>query len=66
MARINRALAGEGQQLLKARGGPARRDALGPYYLIQIRDGGIVRHGIVLHEFALQRGHLKPFERLED
>ena len=64
VARINRKLAHEDQQLKATRGERARRE-LGDYYIVDVNRNLIVAKDCDLVKLARGLGVLKPFERLD-
>lgn len=61
MARINRQLEASGQQLRRT--APAARESLGEWHIIDIKGGGIARHGIAgLEPLGRELGALKSHE----
>lgn len=63
LQRVNRALANEGKQLQKARGGTARLE-LGDYYTVNVQRNFVVQKDVDLEELGRKLNSLRPYESL--
>ena len=62
-ARINRKLIIDGQMLKRSRG--KQKQALGEFYVMDVRTNDLVRKDVDLEKFAREIAALKPFEGVE-